>query len=60
MVDYNTKFQLQKNLFFKTYIVQFHNIFVAKNYMSLCTTKCKYTQKMIEMFFRLYEICDNY
>ncbi len=60
MVDYNTKIQLQRKLFFPTYIVRFQNIFVAKQCMSLCIKNCKYTQKMIEMIFTLYEICNIY
>jgi hypothetical protein len=59
MVDYDTKNSIAKN-FFLTYIVQFQNIFVAKNYTSLCTKKCKYIKKMIEMIFSLYEICSIY
>jgi hypothetical protein len=40
--------------------VRFQNIFVAKQCMSLCIKNCKYTQKMIEMIFTLYEICNIY
>jgi hypothetical protein len=60
MVNYNTKNSIAKNFIFQTYIVQFQNIFVAKKCMSLCTKKCKYTQKMIELIFSLYEICNIY
>jgi hypothetical protein len=32
----------------------------AKKKMSQHTKKCKYTQKMIEMIFSLYEMCSIY
>jgi hypothetical protein len=60
MVDYNTKNSIAKNVFFSIYIVKFQNIFVAKKCTSLCTKKCKYIQKMIEMIFSFYEICSIY
>jgi hypothetical protein len=60
MVDYNTKNIIAKNFFFPTYIVRFQSIFVAKKYTSPCIKKYKYTQKMIEMIFSLYEICSIY
>jgi hypothetical protein len=53
MVDYNTKNSITKKIPLPTYIVQFQSIFVAKKCMSLCTKKCKYTQKVIEMIFNL-------
>jgi hypothetical protein len=52
--------QSQRKFFFPTYIVQFQNIFVVKKCTSLCTKKCKYTQKMIEMIFSFYEVCNMY
>ncbi len=60
MLDHNTKNSIAKIYFFPTYIVRFQSIFVAKKCMLLCTKKCKYTKKMIEMSFRLYEICSIY
>ncbi len=60
MVDYNTKNSITKKIIFPTYNVQFQSIFVTKTCTSICTKKCKYTQKMIEMIFSLYEICNIY
>jgi hypothetical protein len=61
MVDYNTKNSIVRILFFPTYIVWFRNIFVTKKNVRYYKLKtCKFTQKMIEMIFRLYEICSIY
>jgi hypothetical protein len=58
MVDYSTK--NSTTIFFLTYSLQFQNIFVKKKCTLMCNKKCKYTQKMIEMIFSLYEICNIY
>jgi hypothetical protein len=61
MVDYNTKNLNGKEFyFFPTYIVRFQNMFVAKKCPLLCTNKCKYTKKMIEIILNIYEICNIY
>jgi hypothetical protein len=60
MVDHNTQNPIDFLIFFPTYIVWFQNIFVTKKYTSLCTKRCKYIQKMIEMIFSFYEICNIY
>jgi hypothetical protein len=60
MVDYNTKNSIARKIHFPTYIVWLQSIFVEKKCTSLCTKKCKYTQKMSEMIFSIYEICSIY
>jgi hypothetical protein len=52
--------QSQRKFLFPTYIVQFQKHIFAKKSVALCTKKCKYTQKMIEMIFSLHKICNIY
>jgi hypothetical protein len=56
MTNYNQRIQSQRKFIFPTYIVRFQNIFVAKQCTSLCTKRCKYTQKMIEMILSLWNL----
>jgi hypothetical protein len=59
MVDYNTKNSITMKIIFQ--LIFFHSeIYLWQKSTSLCTKKCKYTQKMIEMIFSLYEICNVY
>ncbi len=60
MVGHNTKNSIIKKIIFPTYIVRFQSIFAIEKCMSMCTKKCKYIQKMIEIIFSLYEICSIY
>jgi len=60
MVDYNTKNLIAKKIHFSNLCCEVAKYICGKKRMSLCTKKCKYIQKMIEMIFSLYEICSIY
>jgi hypothetical protein len=55
MVDYNTRIQSQWKFFFNLYFFILKYIY-GKKCTSLCTKKCKYTQKMIEMIFSFLKL----
>ncbi len=60
MVDYNTKNSIAKKIPFSNLHCEVPKYICGKKCISLCIKKCKYTQKMIEMIFSLYEICNIY
>jgi len=60
MVDYNTKNSIAKKFSFSNLYCAILKYICGKKYTWLCAKKCKYTQKMIEMIFSLYEICSIY
>ncbi len=60
MVDYNTKNSIAKKIPFSNLYCEVPKYICGKKCISLCIKNCKYTQKMIEMIFSLYEICNIY
>jgi hypothetical protein len=60
MVDYNTKNSITNKIPFSNLYCAIPKHIFGKKSVALCTKKCKYTQKMIEMIFSLYKICNIY
>jgi hypothetical protein len=60
MVDYNTKNSTTKKIHFSNIYFVIPKYICDKTMYIICIKKCKYTKKMIEMMFSLYEICNMY
>ncbi len=60
MVCHNTKNLIEKKIHFSNLYCVIPKYISDKKKMSLCTKKCKYIKKMIEMIFSLYEIYNIY
>jgi hypothetical protein len=60
MVDYNTKNSITKKILFSNLYCEVPKYICGKTMYITMYKKCKYTQKMIEMIFSLYEICNIY
>ncbi len=60
MVSQNPMKPNAKEITFFYFIECNVKIYFCNIYMSQSTKKCKYPQKMIEMIFNLYEICNIY
>jgi hypothetical protein len=60
MVDYNTKNSITKKIHVSNLHCAILKYICGKKCTLLCTKKCKYIQKMIEMIFSFYEIYNIY